>query len=78
MTARQRGYRPETDPLDHAAHPLQSQCETDAADRDAARDAIVARATSMRDLGQLLTALGLDNPAEITAQLAQRHQQEIR
>lgn len=74
MTARQRRQlAAETDPLGQPAPPTRRQCETSTADRARARIKAGTDAHDATDLRQLLTALGLDNPAEIATQLAHRH-----
>jgi hypothetical protein len=67
MTAPHRGRH--ADPVDRVESYAISSTATTPADRDSARDGIVRRATSMADLGRLLAALGLDDPAELLAQL---------
>lgn len=64
------------DPIDGLDSYQVGDTTTEQAERDLARDALVRRATSMRDLGHLLGLLGLNQPDEIQAQLAHRPQGE--
>lgn len=72
MTATRRGAH--SDPVDRVESYAYVLSPNTAAERDRARDAIAARATSIHDLYALLGALGLDQADEITAQAARCQQ----
>jgi hypothetical protein len=65
--------KPARSSLDGPAESRQlNHVTTTVAERNAARDEVVRRATSMADLANLLIDLGQDDPDEIDAQLAYR------
>lgn len=74
MTARNRTAIPFNDPTDRASSygDTLSPTQLTQADRDRARLKTAEMATDSTDLTNLLGALGLGDPAEITAHLTRR------
>ncbi|MDH6116858.1 hypothetical protein ABH930_000277 [Kitasatospora sp. GAS204A] len=70
-----RRHQFETDPLDQGAPVISAHTRTTVAQRARARRYVAANAHDTDDLRDLLGYLGLNDPTEITAQLAHRHQQ---